>query len=142
MGTTSPQAKLHVAGPVRIGAYTLPATDGTNGQTLVTNGSGVVSWQIAGGEGYTSYYTGNGQPSQRISFGTPGFRPSAVWIYPTSGWAIAKTDSMPGQKAFSFGTTGDLPNLVRIEDDGITVYRGITFSANTRGVTYYYVAIR
>jgi hypothetical protein len=29
---------------VTVGAYTLPATDGTNGQVLVTNGSGVLTW--------------------------------------------------------------------------------------------------
>lgn len=35
-------------GGVRIdGAYTLPATDGTNGQVLRTNGSGTVTWQTA-----------------------------------------------------------------------------------------------
>ncbi len=45
IGTPTPSQTLEVAGPVKIGAYTLPATDGTNGQILVTNGSGVVSWQ-------------------------------------------------------------------------------------------------
>jgi len=29
---------------VKVGAYTLPATDGTAGQVLVTNGSGVLTW--------------------------------------------------------------------------------------------------
>lgn len=32
------------AGAVKVGAYTLPATDGTSGQVLVTNGSGVLTW--------------------------------------------------------------------------------------------------
>ena len=32
------------ASTVTVGAYTLPATDGTNGQVLVTNGSGVLTW--------------------------------------------------------------------------------------------------
>ena len=36
---------------VTIGAYTLPATDGTNGQVLTTNGSGSVTWQASGGGG-------------------------------------------------------------------------------------------
>src|SRR5215471_10615809 len=31
-------------GTLKIGAYTLPSTDGTNGQVLTTNGSGIVSW--------------------------------------------------------------------------------------------------
>jgi len=33
-----------ITGTVKIGAYTLPATDGTNGQVLMTNGSGVLTW--------------------------------------------------------------------------------------------------
>ena len=32
------------ANTVTVGAYTLPATDGTNGQVLMTNGSGVLTW--------------------------------------------------------------------------------------------------
>ena len=32
-------------------AYTLPSADGTNGQVLTTNGSGVVSFATAGGGG-------------------------------------------------------------------------------------------
>jgi hypothetical protein len=35
---------IESAGTVKVGAYTLPATDGTNGQVLVTNGSGVLTW--------------------------------------------------------------------------------------------------
>jgi hypothetical protein len=31
-------------GTLKIGAYTLPSTDGTSGQVLTTNGSGAVSW--------------------------------------------------------------------------------------------------
>jgi len=44
IGTTSPNAKLEVAGDLRVGNYTLPATDGTNGQVLQTNGNGTLSW--------------------------------------------------------------------------------------------------
>jgi hypothetical protein len=35
------------AGAVTIGAFTLPTTDGSNGQVLQTNGSGTVTWQSA-----------------------------------------------------------------------------------------------
>ena len=51
VGTTTPTEKLHVVGnglftgTLKIGAYTLPNTDGTANQMLITNGSGVVSWQ-------------------------------------------------------------------------------------------------
>ncbi len=47
IGTTpTPAAEmLAVAGPVKIGSYTLPSADGTNGQALVTDGNGNVTWQ-------------------------------------------------------------------------------------------------
>ena len=44
IGTTTPGAKLEVNGDLKVGAYTLPSTDGTNSQVLVTNGSGTLTW--------------------------------------------------------------------------------------------------
>ncbi len=45
-------------GTVKVGAYTLPATDGANGQVLKTNGAGVLTWSsINGGSGWL--LTGN-----------------------------------------------------------------------------------
>jgi hypothetical protein len=38
-------------GTLKIGAYTLPSTDGANGQVLTTNGSGTVSWSNVSGTG-------------------------------------------------------------------------------------------
>ena len=39
-------------GNLKIGAYTLPATDGTSGQVLQTNGTGTVTWAtVSGGSG-------------------------------------------------------------------------------------------
>ncbi|MEZ4722620.1 MAG: hypothetical protein R2813_12165 [Flavobacteriales bacterium] len=54
IGTTSPTEKLHVyGGSIKIddgsSPYTLPASDGTSGQVLTTDGNGGVSWQAAGG---------------------------------------------------------------------------------------------
>jgi len=40
-----------LTGALTIGAYTLPTTDGTDGQVLTTNGSGTVSFQDASGGG-------------------------------------------------------------------------------------------
>ncbi len=59
IGTSSPSTKLDVNGTGRfasnltIGAYTLPAVDGTTNQVLSTNGTGTVTWQNAGGVGAT-----------------------------------------------------------------------------------------
>ncbi len=41
-------------GTVKVGAYTLPATDGTNGQVLKTNGSGGLTWSNDNGTSYTA----------------------------------------------------------------------------------------
>jgi hypothetical protein len=45
--------------------WTLPATDGTTGQVLSTNGSAVLSWATAGGGGTTFTYSSSapGSPS-------------------------------------------------------------------------------
>lgn len=51
IGTLTPSELLHVNGAVRIGAYVLPAVDGSLGQVLTTNGSGVVSWSTVSGGG-------------------------------------------------------------------------------------------
>lgn len=49
--------RLDSTGPVTINeAYTLPTTDGANGQVLATNGAGTVSWTAAAGGGTTSIY--------------------------------------------------------------------------------------
>ncbi len=47
IGTSTPTAKLHVDGTVKIGAYILPSTDGSPDQILSTDGSGTVSWTTA-----------------------------------------------------------------------------------------------
>lgn len=68
--TTTPGSALDVKGTLRLSGsssgyvglspaaaagsttYTLPATDGTTGQVLSTNGSGALSWATAGGGGF------------------------------------------------------------------------------------------
>jgi trimeric autotransporter adhesin len=55
VGTTTPTEKLDITGnikttgTVRVGAYTLPNTDGLSGQVLQTNGTGVINWQTPAG---------------------------------------------------------------------------------------------
>ena len=41
-----------ISSTLKIGTYTLPATDGSAGQVLCTNGSGTVSWGVGGGSGW------------------------------------------------------------------------------------------
>ncbi|MGW8180623.1 MAG: hypothetical protein ACWGQW_17965, partial [bacterium] len=60
VGATNLLNLIATAG-VRINsAYTLPASDGTAGYVLTTNGSGVVSWQAGGGGGLTWPVTAGG----------------------------------------------------------------------------------
>lgn len=69
IGTTSPGSKLDVKGTLRLSGatsgyvglapaaaagsttYTLPSADGTSGQALTTDGSGVLSWVTPSGSG-------------------------------------------------------------------------------------------
>ncbi|HAP00584.1 MAG TPA: hypothetical protein DCQ93_01550, partial [Bacteroidetes bacterium] len=45
-------------GNLKVGAYTLPSTDGTNGQVLKTNGAGVLTWSADNvGSGTTQWTT-------------------------------------------------------------------------------------
>ena len=44
IGTTSPSVPLEVSGQLKAGGITYPTSDGSNGQALVTNGSGVASF--------------------------------------------------------------------------------------------------
>jgi len=63
IGTSSPTYKLDVTGTghftdtLTIGSYTLPNTDGSNGQVLKTDGSGNLSWSD---DNNTTYTNGNG----------------------------------------------------------------------------------
>lgn len=54
--------------------YTLPAIDGSNGQSLVTDGAGNISWQTAGA-GISSLNGATG-PAQTFAFGSVGTAPA------------------------------------------------------------------
>jgi len=71
VGTSTPGQALEVNGAVKVGAYTLPATDGTNGQVLQTNGSGALTWTASGGTETNSLETvATGIASGEIPIGT------------------------------------------------------------------------
>lgn len=68
-------------GSLKIGAYTLPSTDGTNGQVLKTNGSGNLSWSS---DNNTVYTAGNGiSISGNVISNTTG-KVDAGWPYNVS----------------------------------------------------------
>ena len=51
---TTPITKVKTSGKIISGAVTYPNTDGTNGQVLTTNGSGIASWVSASGSNISS----------------------------------------------------------------------------------------
>ncbi|QEC69638.1 hypothetical protein FRZ67_20890 [Panacibacter ginsenosidivorans] len=57
-------------GTLKVGAYTLPATDGTNGQVLKTNGAGALAWSNdnSSGGGNAWSLTGNAGTDPSINF--------------------------------------------------------------------------
>jgi hypothetical protein len=78
-------------GTLKIGAYTLPASDGISGQVLKTNGTGMVSWSDNGGG--VTYTAGNGiivGPDHTITNTAPD---QTVAI--TAGTGISVTGSYP-----------------------------------------------
>lgn len=85
--------------PTSTESYTLPLTDGSDGQQLTTDGSGSLRWGSAGGVGSgaptTADYlvgTANGDLSAEIVVGTaPGGELGGTWASPTIDDSLAVT---------------------------------------------------
>lgn len=80
INTTSPNFKWDVngtgryTGPLTIGAYTLPNTDGLNLQVLKTNGAGTVTWQFENWLLQNNNLTNNNTGNVGIGTTTPAYK--------------------------------------------------------------------
>ena len=102
-------------GNLKIGAYTLPATDGTSGQVLQTNGTGTVTWQTPSSGG--SITVGAiGSPTANGASITAGVL-NLAGANASNGGVITTSAQTLGAGAKSF--TNDLTV------NGITVGKGI-----------------
>ena len=100
-GSSSGSVIIQAAAAAGSATYTLPSADGTNGQVLSTNGSGVLSWATAAASGVTTF-----------SAGTTGFTPSTA----TSGavtlaGTLAVANGGTGQTSLSSVTVGAATNV-------------------------------
>jgi hypothetical protein len=136
IGTTSPGAPLDVKGAIRMSGATsgftgfkpaaaaggtvweLPAADGTNGQVLSTNGSGVLNWSSAGGGGTVTNVssanadigvaTGASTPVLTLNSGTTGGVGDANKIAKLSAGGLLATAMIPDLDTGKL-TAGTLP---------------------------------
>ena len=100
IGTTSPSQILEVNGAIKIGAYTLPSTDGTNGQFLKTNGSGSISWSADNTLTYWTENSGNVyRSSGNVGIGTttPSQKLEVNGAVKIGAYTLPSTDGTIGQ---------------------------------------------
>ncbi|MEZ0391636.1 MAG: beta strand repeat-containing protein [Pseudobdellovibrionaceae bacterium] len=75
-------------------AFTLPSGDGSSGQVLQTNGSGILSWVTAGGGGGSSFVDGGNSFGTNATLGTNDSRPLAFETNNTTRIAISQDGSV------------------------------------------------
>ena len=98
-GSSSGSVIIQAAAAAGSATYTLPSADGTTGQVLSTNGSGVLSWATGGG--VTTF-----------SAGTTGLTPSTATTGAiTLGGTLAVANGGTGQTALSSVTVGAATNV-------------------------------
>lgn len=116
IGTTSPGSALDVKGTIRLSGatsgyvgftpaaaagstvYTLPSSDGTNGQALTTNGSGVLSWSTISSSGSSGSsggwsLSGNSSTSSSNYIGTSDNQPLTFKVNGTQAGYLGLTSS-------------------------------------------------
>jgi len=110
-GTTSGTVTLTVADVAGTWTLQLPADDGSNGQVLTTNGSGVTTWETPAGGGNVS------------NTGTPLNNQIAIWTDATTIEGVAgltydgttfATTAITGTSSITLGTNGGTGGSVKL----------------------------
>jgi trimeric autotransporter adhesin len=114
-------------GTVKIGVYTLPSTDGANGQVLSTNGSGTVSWSnVSGSSGANKTLSNLTAPTAINVDLLPGNDNAVSLGSSTKGWKNIYMDS-----ALYMGGTKFLTGNASLNNTGVGLY---ALSSNTTGL--------
>jgi len=115
-GSSSGSVIIQAAAAAGSATYTLPSADGTNGQVLSTNGSGVLSWATAGAGTVTSV-TGT-SPVASSGGTTPAISLSANYgdtLNPynskTANYVLAAPNGSAGVPTFRALVAADVPTL-------------------------------
>ena len=130
-GSTSGYVGLAPAAAAGSTTYTLPSADGSNGQTLTTNGSGTLSWATAGG-------SSSPIPTQDIK--TTGT--SQTWTIP-SGVTKVKVTMIGGGGggggangcSFTTGSGGGAGGYAVVYLTGLTAGNTLTYTVGGAGGT-------
>lgn len=107
--------RIDSTGPLTVNeAYTLPTSDGANGQVLATNGAGTVSWTAAAGGAATSIYatmnrTGHGLTSTAI--GKPVCVYSLLDDTDVLQFPTGVVTSIVNANEFAYAKSGDTLNI-------------------------------
>lgn len=106
------------------GAFLLPTVDGTAGQTLVTNGAGIVSWGAGGGGGggsVSSFSAGNLSPLFTTSVATATSTPALTFSLANAG-----ANTYFGNATSSSTTPGFVGAgaLTKVDDTNVTLTLG------------------
>lgn len=128
-GSTSGYVGLAPAAAAGSTTYTLPSADGSNGQTLTTNGSGTLSWATAGG---------SSSPIPTPDIKTTGT--SATWTIP-AGVTKVKVTMIGGGGGgggangctFAVGSGGGAGGYSVVYLTGLTAGNTITYTVGAGG---------
>ncbi len=141
LGTKTPAYMLDVSGTgnftgaLKVGAYTLPTTDGTNGQVLKTNGTGALTWSNDNNSGGTviSITAGTGLSGGTITgTGTIAAQnTTALWnANQLQGRNVVSTAPTNGQ-VLKYNTTTTQWEPSTDNNTSFTAGTGISITSNT-----------